>query len=537
MDHASGPPVYKHIVIVHGIGDQVPNETSLNFMNQFLRALPVGTDYALNVHSLIQDVHAPHGRANARFEPSFVEFSSRHRRYIIGFSEVFWQDITNSFLAGEEKRPPIPIFIWAHSINTRLLNRSAHDFYQARDAIDNLESMLGIVKWIALLSRRSRQFLDILNHFLGDVQMYTESSQIRKTIDERFCSVLSRVEECRKLTAAQLNCQFPGEPEIYIVAHSEGTVVSYRNLVAARHSRAQWFGQVRGLVTLGSPLDKHYTIWNNVFSIDTGVTELPESARIRWFNYWDVSDPVGYGLAPLLDGAAGNTDASKLFTICYDRGFARYVIPGLAHVKYWEDSKIYENIIDKVMGMGSTRDTRVTSRWFGHGPIQRIGDWAAYCVLRISAVGLAIFFLSHLMQGVRLPWPFPTGWDSIWSEATLLLAPLLACKLLWEVYTRTMGWIAKAALLLRALLWAGWLLLVLAVARTWANPAADLPDAKSVCGYLAGLAGVVLGWRLHTHVQKGLIQLWRYTKRHTRHAPENEAAYEGRTAAAKASRG
>ena len=31
---------YKHIVIVHGIGEQQLNETGVDFMNEFCRALP-----------------------------------------------------------------------------------------------------------------------------------------------------------------------------------------------------------------------------------------------------------------------------------------------------------------------------------------------------------------------------------------------------------------------------------------------------------------------------------------------------------------
>src|SRR5215472_2280865 len=100
--------IYKHIVIVHGIGDQVPNETALNFMNHFLRALPEGEGYKLDVDLLIQSVHPPDKeRANAQFDPSYVVFHKGSSAFVIGFSEVYWQDITDGFLTGREKIPPI----------------------------------------------------------------------------------------------------------------------------------------------------------------------------------------------------------------------------------------------------------------------------------------------------------------------------------------------------------------------------------------------------------------------------------------------
>jgi hypothetical protein len=88
------PYRYKHLVIVHGIGDQVPNETSLNFMNQFLRALPRGQGFELQVDNLIESVddvrtQSP-GKPDRTYRPAFVVFVSDAAQcnFVIGFSEA-----------------------------------------------------------------------------------------------------------------------------------------------------------------------------------------------------------------------------------------------------------------------------------------------------------------------------------------------------------------------------------------------------------------------------------------------------------------
>ena len=68
-------------------------------------------------------------------------------------------------------------------------------------------------------------------------------------------------------------------PDIYIVAHSEGTVVSFLGLLQALscpasatptiRARSQtstdWIQYVRGFMTIGSPIDKHIVLWPSIW--------------------------------------------------------------------------------------------------------------------------------------------------------------------------------------------------------------------------------------------------------------------------------
>jgi hypothetical protein len=445
------PYTHTHIVVVHGIGDQAPNETALNFMNHFLRALPRGSHYRVEVDNLIESVDdivqvAPSGAPARSFHPAFLVFTSdlARQNYVIGFSEIYWQHITNACLARNGGRPPIPIFVWAHSINTRMLGQN-YPFETYRDIIENLEKMLGLIRMLAVIFKKSELLLNILNRFFGDVQMYTESDDIRAEINDRFRSVLSRVTWFAGRTVSKLpGARFTStSPNVYVVAHSEGTVVAYTTLVDAAKKVEPWLDNVRGFVTLGSPLDKHFTIWRNRFS-DGELTGPPRERKILWHNYWDQSDPVGYGLKALF--ADPQSDAHKLFDLRYDKGFTRYPIPGMAHVGYWSDPAMHEDIIHRVMQLVTTGpDTTVASKWWGQ--LLSIIDVLGHLFLRILTLVVASFFLYKLG---KLP----------------------------------------------VQLWRG----------------DGTPQISDALGYLIGLAVCILVWRLHTTVHRGLLQMWRYTK-------------------------
>ncbi|MGH9658350.1 MAG: hypothetical protein ACRD96_07380, partial [Bryobacteraceae bacterium] len=354
------PTRYKHIVVVHGIGDQAPNETVLGFLNELIRVLPSSNGYTVDVHNLIEGVE------ETRLRPAYLTFTTPSDKHVIGFSEVYWQTITNDALKLNDGQPPIPITTWAHSINTRLLG-PGHDLAAWRDVIANVESLLRIVRKLAAISKKSETFVKITTRFLGDVQMYAESDHIREKINNRFLSVLSRIHSFSEETREQLDLAGFDSFEIYVVSHSEGTVVSLNSLVQAamlvegplQHPHPDdegwfaaafedekkrigaggepaqvWLARIAGLVTFGSPIDKHHTIWRNRFRKNFLKVDRP--AKIPWFNYWDRSDPVGYGLNEIfVDHSLPTTDARRVFDWPSDNGFTRYPIPGLAHVEYW----------------------------------------------------------------------------------------------------------------------------------------------------------------------------------------------------------
>jgi hypothetical protein len=159
------------------------------------------------------------------------------------------------------------------------------------------------------------------------------------------------------------------------VAHSEGTVISFLGLLQAMSGDQlktptspidspqlentghipEWLKHVHGYMTIGSPIDKHLLLWPQLWDpLNPSLADavLPPG-QIRWRNYYDYGDPVGFKL----DTARSWLDQkrSKAFQFCgcpahrHDMGFARYLLPGKAHTDYWNDPDVFDHFVDDVI--------------------------------------------------------------------------------------------------------------------------------------------------------------------------------------------
>jgi hypothetical protein len=115
-------------------------------------------------------------------------------------------------------------------------------------------------------------------------------------------------------------------------------------------------------MTFGSPIDKHIVLWPNIWKAfrtpgapggHLATANNPPVARpIRWRNYYDYGDPVGFELDT---ARAWMRDDDHLwapafeFTAQHDYGFSRYVLPGAAHNEYWGDRRVFGHFIQTVM--------------------------------------------------------------------------------------------------------------------------------------------------------------------------------------------
>ena len=523
---------FQHLVVVHGIGDQKMNQTVIDFVNAFVRSMPRAVLDHVDLHNIVER-SAPQAADPAVGRPAFLIIDREGDRDVIAFSEVYWQPVTSAYLA-EHRQPPIPIFSWARSIALRLVKeRRKHRV--AREIIANLETMLSLLRRLAFLYKKTALFADILDRFLGDVQMYVEDETLRARINNVFLDVMENDAAIAAEALVQLNahtappCAAWDDHAIYVVAHSEGTVVSYNSIVQAAKDRESapgrraWLPLVRGFVTLGSPLNTHYTIWKNRFRTHELSGPAP-AQKIRWFNYWDRSDPVAFSVRAGLHCDDPASDAAKLFTLEYDAGFARYPLPGLAHVGYWTDTAIHRDILQKLMGIGPPR-TRVTgSRWWGREWLMSTLDWLSYLLGRAVNFALMAFFLMHLtaplhvqsvgkalctMPGFACATAMPAdaaGWT---MAAAWIFAPIAALKL-WQELD-----VGAAGKLLRGVLFGLWLaataLILPGLVTAAGIDCCTVTGFTDLAGYATGLAASVLIWQLHTTVQKGIVQMWRAT--------------------------
>ena len=362
--------------------------------------------------------------------------------------------------------------------------------------------------------------------------MYAEVDPIHDRVNRVFRAALEDI----AVTRDRIPQAVFASREIYIVAHSEGTVVSWRSLMLAAAAQPQpaWLKEVQGFVTLGSPIDKHHLFWNQNFPRDV---PTEQNDKIRWWNFWDYSDPVGHSLEGIFGAAAKNNQFERV----YDAGFARYPVPGVAHVDYWQDPNIYHRIIQEVMGVPSSyteRQLKTDSLWWGHWWFMSLGERIVYGLGRTVEILAMVYFLSRLLSVVRerllnhfsgleawldfvLKWPVPGGKviGAHWINLALWVAgPALVWKLIWDgILSRFQARNLTLKGQFRVERFVGFIFAGILVLAALDLPpiqpfASDRPGLKDYTGWAAGLVISILVWKLHTVVAKGLVQLWRYGK-------------------------
>ncbi len=167
----------------------------------------------------------------------------------VGFSEVFWADIPQQVVA--EGRTLEETKAWARTVVARAeaLGERAKkdptrnrivtpDFSLAGEVLDEIIETVYVLENLSKIGEKAGFFKfdlrNILEEYLGDVQLVTEFSYYRLEIVSRFHEALRSIHE-----------QHP-EARLYIVAHSEGTVVCLLGLLHALCGRRLHPANVQG---------------------------------------------------------------------------------------------------------------------------------------------------------------------------------------------------------------------------------------------------------------------------------------------------
>ena len=102
-------------------------------------------------------------------------------------------------------------------------------------------------------------------------------------------------------------------------------------------------------------LNKHIVMWPRLWQNARPAQDRNRPDPIRWRNYYDYGDPVGFDLEITRDWMHENGWLSKngtglfQFSKEYDYGFTRYPFPGEAHNDYWNDNDVFGHFIDDVV--------------------------------------------------------------------------------------------------------------------------------------------------------------------------------------------
>jgi hypothetical protein len=346
----------KVLVAVHGIGNQFKYATIQSVAYAFFRyfgmpgAIPLGRFHRLTPGPYVLDPD---------LRPKDVKRG-------FGFVEVYWADIPREVVKANVLEQAQA---WARTLVERIRLRyekapqrkkgeirlNAGDFDMLETVVTELIQGVDVLDRLFFLAEKmglfSFKLKELLSDFLGDVQIVTEFSSERENILRQF---RDKMKEIHQANAAA---------EIFIVAHSEGTVVAFLGLLDAlsAEDRPPWIGQVKGLMTIGSPINKHVICWPELWEKYQGkapkVPAKPEERlRIVWHNYYDLGDPIGFKLdrtRELLEahGWMKRDDGSGVFVFPNenDHGFSRYYLPGKAHNDYFKDKHVFGHFIQQVI--------------------------------------------------------------------------------------------------------------------------------------------------------------------------------------------
>ena len=359
------------IFVVHGIGDQRWTETAATLRSGFEDALEeIAKWQAVHLKGsatvsprelacvpppfVLGGYWSNYGELDKTFPDDWKRFDDREKH----FFGYLW----------ERRSTALRTYFWFLWQQVRLLSpRVAKEVKYYWILYLPLQLVALVALTVALLRTPK-----VLTRFLADVRLYLQprgmvERAVVQRIDYRvgaaFLKMLGLGWDFRPLPGAQ-RLKASGEnvrfTRIVWVAHSLGTVISYNVLSdlfqrAAEIDRtgdrkqkagvARFRATLRRFITMGSPLDKVAFLfgtdslrpWPSVSRDDllTGGEQFREDDAPQtewWINFHHVLDPVSGSLSsPLI---CGNTPPLNLLS-----GFAASgLVPGLAHMHYWEDA-------------------------------------------------------------------------------------------------------------------------------------------------------------------------------------------------------
>jgi hypothetical protein len=328
--------IKKVIIAVHGIGNQTQFATAQQVLSQFS-------------HYYGGSAAVPLGNFHVEDDSGVLTLEEPKTMSPFAFAEVYWAHIPRELV--EQKYVLEDVQPWVRTIIGRIRQRQLAAKGELKDSDERMiEQVLSeMLETIDVLERLcfladkmgifSFDLKKVLVDFVDDVQVVADFKQQGGQIGQEFAKRMQTVNE-----------RFKDAEEIYIIAHSEGTVVTLLGLLTALCTRNNsWISKVRGLMTIGSPIDKHLILWPELFeAFQTPCHQL--SRPIEWHNYYDYGDPVGFELDTARKKyTSGAWEGVFNFPERNDHGFGRSPLPGKAHTDYWKDDQVFGHFIDNVI--------------------------------------------------------------------------------------------------------------------------------------------------------------------------------------------
>jgi len=412
----------KIVVAIHGIGSQDRSGTIRTVASRFgdrcTPPLPVQPLGFFNVG----------GPTDLGLEQLALGADDEYLKHV-AFAEIFWADIPKEVVKEADLLEETKA--WGRTVVSRAeatynvkvpkdeRRLTPADFGLGIGVVDEIIETVGVLENLLAVADKAGIFkfdlAPLLRDYIGDVQIVADFPMQRDRILYRFHSALGTI--VAAVEAHNTKLGNTSRPEIYIVAHSEGTVISFLGLLEALSGKvahdpdgktadfdsARWIGDVRGFMTIGSPIDKHLVLWPSLWkdvsekiasrpgangSIVFGRASGPPVSlptKIKWRNYYDYGDPIGFQLDTAVEFLCEKHCAAFEFeTAKHDIGFSRYALPGKAHNDYWTDAAVFGHFIDDVVLQ--TGQAKRPENLFWQGRVSTLLPFILILVIHFAAV-------------------------------------------------------------------------------------------------------------------------------------------------------
>ena len=411
-DSGGGVPMTKIIVAIHGVGSQLRSSTIRSVARRFGdRSRPPLPVMPLGYFNIAEGSRVRWSRLDAKPNDVLAQ---------IGFAEVYWADIPSQIVKANDTLEETKAWgrtvvsraesVYERSVPNRHLTRQ--DFQLGIGVVEEIIETIDVLENLLWVTAKAGVFKfeigELLHNYIDDVQIVTDFPYYREKILYRFHSALAAIVATYRETYPEHT------PEVYLVAHSEGTVISLLGLLQALSGQViqdqedpaksvdtSWVTFVRGFMTIGSPIDKHISLWPNLWDGFDMTSHTEESGavvlttdnqapvrlpcKIKWRNYFDFGDPIGFKLEGAVDLLkAKRCEAFQFVTDEHDFGFSRSWMPGKAHNDYWDDADVFGHFIEDVV-IGSGKAAPPANRRFASA-VSKCIPYIATILLHLIAV-------------------------------------------------------------------------------------------------------------------------------------------------------
>ncbi|MDE1184766.1 MFS transporter [Paraburkholderia sp.] len=522
----SDRPLKKIVVAIHGVGSQQRSATIRTVASCLgrldkppLPVMPLGFFSVGNA----DEVHVCQ-----------LDVPRQHVLWNVGFAEVYWADVPRGVVTmgdtlEESKAWGSTIVgraqaLYRSSLDPSVPKLTDDDFSLASGVTEEIIEAVAVMENLLWTAGKAGIFKfdlgSLLTDYIGDVQLVAEFERYRKQIVNRFHLALTQI-VARFYEHAENN----EEPEIYVIAHSEGTVISFLAMLQALAAQAalpgdtdvprvesgatpghQWIRHVRGFMTIGSPIDKHLLLWPKLWPNEP-FTSQAIVRPIRWRNYYDYADPIGFELDTARQYLGERRCGAFEFRQHDDFGFSRYWFPGKAHNDYWTDRKLFRHFLDDVVLADEPRSTEAEADRQEARPAKPVGapkskalpaafslvvPYLLCFVLHLAAVYVMFKAVTTFLWPDDHPWSLHEVFTSVVALAFLLTAETVAGRLPRLVKRSTPKWWLLAVAVFVVGVAVCLLMLPVKVVTFLSAPLAGFPGLADVFGDGTGNAVLIL---------------------------------------------